>query len=125
MRSRDIYHEITNASTPQENRVVEHLNRTILEITRTMIYESSLARNLWPFTVQYTQEILNRLLMQALAEDKIPYEVFYLKKLPMKHLQVFGCQAYIHIPLEGKLGSKSNIEIAEEDAAESPSRELC
>jgi len=46
-----MHYKMINTSTPQENRVAEYLNRTILEITRTMMYESSLTRNLWPFTV--------------------------------------------------------------------------
>jgi len=91
LRSRGMHHEVTNASTPQENRIVEHLNRTILEIIRTMMYESDLPRNLWSFTVQYTQEIVNRLPMQALSENKTPYEAFHLKKPLVKHLQIFGC----------------------------------
>jgi len=81
-----MHHEVTNASTSQENGVVEHLNRTILEMMRTMIHESDLPRNLWPFTVQYTQAIVNRLLIRALSENKTLYEAFHLKKLSVKHL---------------------------------------
>jgi len=63
LRSREMHHKVTNASTPQENGIVEYLNRTILEMIRTMMYKSDLPRNLWSFTVQYTQEIVNRLPM--------------------------------------------------------------
>ena len=70
---------------------VECLNRTILEMIRTMMHESDLPRNLWPFVVQYTQEIVNRLPMRALSENKTSYEAFYLKKLSVKNLQIFGC----------------------------------
>jgi len=86
LRSRGMHHEVTNASTPQENRVAERLNRTILEMMRTMMYESDLPRNLWPFAVQYTQEIMNRLPTQALSENETPYEAFHLKKPLVKHL---------------------------------------
>jgi len=58
-----MHYKVTNANTPQENRVAECLNKTILEIMRTMMHESDLPRNLWPFAVQYTQEIINRLPM--------------------------------------------------------------
>ena len=51
LRSRGMHHEVTNASTPQENGVAERLNRTILEMMRTMMHESDLPRNLWPFAV--------------------------------------------------------------------------
>jgi len=61
LRSRGMHHEITNANILQENGVAEHLNRTILEMMRTMMHKSDLPRNLWLFVVQYIQEILNRL----------------------------------------------------------------
>jgi len=57
LRSREMHHEVTNASTSQENGVAEYLNRTILEMIRTMMYESDLPRNLWLFTVQYTKKL--------------------------------------------------------------------
>ena len=86
LRSREIYYEMMNANIPQENRVAEHLNRTILEMMRTMMYESDLPRNLWPFVVQYTQEIVNRLPTQALFKNETLYKAFHLKKPSVKHL---------------------------------------
>jgi len=91
LRSRDMHHEVTNASTLQENGVAKRLNRTILEMMRTMMHKSDLPRNLWPFAVQYTQEIVNRLPMRALSENETPYKVFHLKKPSVKHLQIFEC----------------------------------
>jgi len=109
LRSRGMHHEVMNANTPQENRVAERLNRTILEMMRTMMHESDLPKNLWPFAVQYTQEIVNRLPTQALSENKTLYEAFHLKKPSVKHLQIFGCQAYVHVPdnKQGKLDAKT------------------
>jgi len=46
LRSREIHYEMTNANIPQENGVAEYLNRTILEMIRTMIHELDLPRNL-------------------------------------------------------------------------------
>jgi len=61
LKLRDIHYEVTNANIPQENGVMEWLNRTILEMTRTMLLESKLLKSFWTFAVNYTQEILNRL----------------------------------------------------------------
>ena len=61
LKSRVMHYEVTNANTPQENRVAEQFNRTILEMTRTMLLGSKLPNFFWTFTVNYTQEILNRL----------------------------------------------------------------
>ena len=99
----------TYANTLQENRVTEYLNRTILEIMRTMMHESNLPRNLWPFVVQYTQEILNRLPTWTLSENKTPYKTFHFKKPLVNHLWIFGCWAYVHVPdiKQGKLDAKA------------------
>jgi len=65
---------------------------------RTIMHESDLPRNLWPFAVQYTQEIVNRLPTQVLSKNKTSYKAFYLKKPLVKYLQIFGCQAYVYVP---------------------------
>ena len=39
LKARGIHHGVTNANTPQENGVAERLNKTILEMTRTMMHE--------------------------------------------------------------------------------------
>ena len=54
LKSRGMHHEMTNASIPQENGVAEHLNRTILEMTRAMLFESKLPKSFWTFAVNYT-----------------------------------------------------------------------
>jgi len=109
LRSRGMHHKVTNANTPQENRVAERLNRTILEMMRTMMHESDLPKNLWPFVIQYTQEIVNRLPTRVLSENKTSYEAFHLKKPSVKHLRIFGCRAYVHVPDDkrGKLDAKT------------------
>jgi len=86
LKSRGMYHEVTNANTPQENGVAERLNRTILEMTRTMLFGSKLPKSFWIFAVNYTQEILNRLPSQALPDDTTPYQAFHLKKPSVTHL---------------------------------------
>ena len=45
----------------------------------------------------------------SVLEDKIPHEVWTGKKPSLSHLRVFGCDAYVHIPMEKrtKLDNKS------------------
>ena len=73
-----------------------------------MIYELSLPRNLWPFAVQYTQEILNKLPIQVLPNNTTLYQAFYLKKPLVTHFQIFGYWAHVHVPdnKQGKLDAK-------------------
>ena len=61
LKSRGIHHELTNPEMLQENKVAERLNRMILDMIRTIMFQSELPKFLWTFVVSYTQEILNRL----------------------------------------------------------------
>jgi len=108
LSNKGIHHEVTNARTPQENGTAERLNRTILEMMRSMLLGSKLPKTLWPFAVNYAQEILNRLPTRALTEDKTPYEVYFGKKPSVRYLQTFGCQSFVHVPGDrrGKLDPK-------------------
>ena len=57
-KDRGIHREVTNANPPQENRVAERLYRTVLEMVRTMMFDSRLPKAYWSFAVKYAQEIL-------------------------------------------------------------------
>jgi len=81
-----MHHEMTNANTPQESGVAERLNRTILEMTRAMLFESKLPKSFRTFAVNYTREILNRLPSWALPDEKTPYQAFHSKKPSVAHL---------------------------------------
>ena len=89
--------------------MAEQLNRTVLEMTRSMLFDTELPRAFWTFAVNYSQEILNRLPTRALSEDITPFELFYQKKPSVVHLRVFGCPVYVHIPddKQGKLNPKA------------------
>jgi len=100
LKGKGVHHEVMNASTPQKNGVAERLNRTLLEMIRTMIFDSKLPKSYWTFAVSYAQEILNRLPTRAVSEDKTPYELFLQKKPSVAHIRVFRCRAFVHIPDE-------------------------
>jgi len=57
--------------------MVEQLNQTILEMTRSMLFDIELLRSFWIFAVNYSQEILNRLPTRTLFEDITLYKAFY------------------------------------------------
>ena len=42
-----VKHNFSAPRTPQQNRVVERKNRTLKDMTRTMLIASSLAKNFW------------------------------------------------------------------------------
>jgi hypothetical protein len=43
--------EFTKTYTPLQNGVTEHLNKTLLEIMRSLLLRMSIPKHFWPYTV--------------------------------------------------------------------------
>ncbi|GJZ14082.1 retrovirus-related pol polyprotein from transposon TNT 1-94 [Tanacetum coccineum] len=69
-----ITHNFSAPRTPQSNGVVERKNRTLQEISRTMLNEQSLPQKFWCNAVDTSTYILNRILIRAIL-GKTPYEL--------------------------------------------------
>nr|GEW75471.1 retrovirus-related Pol polyprotein from transposon TNT 1-94 [Tanacetum cinerariifolium] len=80
--------------TPQSNGVVERKNRTLQEISRTMLNEQSLPKKFWCNTVDTSTYILNRILIKAIL-GKTPYELLRGRKPTLDHFRVFGSKCFI------------------------------
>ncbi|GKA89846.1 retrovirus-related pol polyprotein from transposon TNT 1-94 [Tanacetum coccineum] len=61
--------------TPQSNGVVERKNRTLQEMSRTMLNEQSVLQKFWCNAVDTSTYILNRILIRPFL-GKTPYELF-------------------------------------------------
>nr|GEU95225.1 retrovirus-related Pol polyprotein from transposon TNT 1-94 [Tanacetum cinerariifolium] len=81
-----IFHQMSSVRTPQQNRVVERRNQTLVEATRTMLIFSRASLFLWA---------------EAIATEK----------LDISFLHVFGALCYLKNDREdiGKLGAKGDI----------------
>ena len=90
--------EATAAYSPQQNGVAERLNRTLVEAARTMLTHASLSNAFWAEAVATTTYLRNRMVSTVLKNGKTPFQLWYGKKPDLKHLRVFGCVAYIHVP---------------------------
>ncbi|GJX71076.1 retrovirus-related pol polyprotein from transposon TNT 1-94 [Tanacetum coccineum] len=69
-----ITHNISALRTPQSNGVVERKNRTLQEMSRTMLNEQLLPQKFWCNAVDTSTYILNRILIRAIL-GKTPYEL--------------------------------------------------
>ncbi|GJV02991.1 retrovirus-related pol polyprotein from transposon TNT 1-94 [Tanacetum coccineum] len=61
-----ITHNFSAPRTPQSNGVVERKNRTLQEMSRTMLNEQSLPQKFWCNAVDTSTYILNRILIRAM-----------------------------------------------------------
>jgi len=75
--------------------VVERKNRTLEDMTRTMLIASGLARNFWAEALNTSCYIINRCMIRHIL-NKTPCELFEGRKPNIIHLRIFGCKSYVH-----------------------------
>ena len=68
-----------------------------MEMTRCLLHEKNLPKELWVEATNITTFLLNRLPIRAL-EKKTPFEAFSSIKLTLKNLKVFGWLCFSFIP---------------------------
>jgi len=73
---------------------VERKNRSLEELERTMLSESSLPKYFWADDVSTSCYVMNRVLIRPILK-KTPYELFNGMKLNISHLKVFGCSCFV------------------------------
>ncbi|GJT10462.1 retrovirus-related pol polyprotein from transposon TNT 1-94 [Tanacetum coccineum] len=83
----DITHQKSVMRTPQQNGVVERRNRTLVEVTRTMLIFFKALMFLWAETVATACYTKKRSLIHT-HHNKTPYELVHGKKPDLKFLRV-------------------------------------
>ena len=92
-----IRHELTVPKTPEQNGVAERLNRTLVEMARSMLLDAKLPKKFWAEAVSTAVYLKNRSPSKPL-QDMTPYEAWHSRKPNVRHLRVFGCDTYAHVP---------------------------
>ena len=81
---------------PQQNGVVEHKNRTIMIMVRSILSEKQVPKNFWPEAVNWTVHVLNRS-STVVVKDMTPKEPLSGVKPKVDYFQVFGCIGHVHV----------------------------
>ncbi|GJZ73442.1 putative ribonuclease H-like domain-containing protein, partial [Tanacetum coccineum] len=89
-----IARDYSNARTPQQNRVAERKNRTLIEAARTMLADSKLPTMFWTEAVSTACYVLNRVLITN-PHNKTPYALLTGKTPSISHFKPFGCHVTI------------------------------
>nr|GEZ01089.1 retrovirus-related Pol polyprotein from transposon TNT 1-94 [Tanacetum cinerariifolium] len=82
------------ARTPQQNRVAERRNRTLIEAARTMLADSKLPTTFWAEAANTTCYVQNRVLVVK-PHNKTPYELFHGRILALSFMKPFRCHVTI------------------------------
>ena len=90
-----ITHETTVGYSPQQNGIVERMNRTVFDTVRLLLNSSNAPHKLWAETMCTSIYVINTWIRE---DGKSPYEKFHNKKPCYDHLKTFGCEAFYHQP---------------------------
>ena len=93
LKSKGSRHELTILHTPQQNGVVERMNRTLVKMGRSMMAHANVSKSYWGEAIATAAYIHNRVPTTALNSGKTPYEIGYKRKPDDSHFRVFGCIA--------------------------------
>ena len=88
-----IQRQLTSSYSPQQNGVVERRNRTLLEMTRSVMKHMHVPNLLWGEAVRHSTYLINRLATRSL-DERTPYEMLRSRKPSLSHLKIFGCVCY-------------------------------
>ena len=107
--AKGIKRELTAPYNPPQNGVAERMNRMIQEKVRSMLSNAELPNGFWAEAVATAVHLINRSPSRVLEKEAVAEFVWSGKTPSYKHLRVFGCEAYSHIPKEfrNKLEPKS------------------
>lgn len=90
-----ILHQLITPYGPQQNRVSERKNRTILDMCKCLMLEKNMPKRFWAevtFTIVY---LLNVISTKA-RKNITPYEAWHGNMPSIDHLEVFGSLCYHH-----------------------------
>ncbi|XP_016168907.1 uncharacterized protein LOC107611507 [Arachis ipaensis] len=101
LKDNGVIHELTCVDTLQQNGVAERKNRHLLEVTRALLFQTSVPKSYWGEAVLTATYLINRLPSQVL--DSVSPIQFLTKIYPsipiMSSLQgcIFSCPIFVHI----------------------------
>nr|GEZ41466.1 retrotransposon protein, putative, Ty1-copia subclass [Tanacetum cinerariifolium] len=79
--------------TPQHNGVSERRNRTLLDMVRSMMSQTTLPKSFWDYALKTVARILN--MVSTMKVEKTPYEVWHGQAPKLSYLKVWGCEALV------------------------------
>nr|GEW15435.1 hypothetical protein [Tanacetum cinerariifolium] len=83
----------TPSYTPQHNGVSKRRNRTLLDMVRSMMSQTTLQKSFWDYALETAARILNMVLTKKV--EKTPYEVWHGKAPKLSYLKVWGYEALV------------------------------
>jgi hypothetical protein len=79
---------------PQQNRVVERKNHTLVEMARTMLDEHRTSRHFWADAISTACYISNQIFLRSILH-LTPFDLRFGRKPSISHFGPFGCKCFV------------------------------
>ena len=106
LRECGIISQLTPPRTPQLNGVSERMNRTLLDMVRSMMSQTNLPTSFWGYALETAAFTLNR--VPSKSVEKTPYEIWKGKSPKLSFMKIWGCEVYVRRQISNKLEPKSD-----------------
>ena len=93
-----IHHQLTVAYTPQQNGVAERMNRTLMNLVRSMLHHKGIHKSFWAEALSTAVYIRNRVTSRGLPTDITPHHIWMDRAPDLGHTRVFGSRCWYVLP---------------------------
>nr|GEW89393.1 hypothetical protein [Tanacetum cinerariifolium] len=93
LKDHGIIAHCTPPYTPQHNGVSERRNRTLLDMVRFMMSQTTLLKSFWDYALETAARILNMVLTKKV--ENTPYKLWHGQAPKLSYLKVWGCKALV------------------------------
>jgi len=110
-----IIHQRSCVETPQQNAIVEHKHQHILNVARSLMFQSNLPRSYWNYTLMHVIYLINRLPTIVLT-NKCPYEILYKEPPPSLILRFLDHSILLQLFKDNKESLIQELETPQQNA---------